>query len=451
MSKNNQFHLTFIFCGTMVLIYSASITPRLQFICSFVFKELMGVAVDITTEVETFRQYTGIKINYSQSRISDDELSIQNAKLLFENDIHPQAMDCFETNGYKAFFKTADSDFPFDIFAAGFYLLSRYEEYLPHQKDMYGRYAHENSLAFREGFLNQPLINSWVHDLAKALQRKFSIFNPQFSTFSFQPSYDIDIAYSYKHKSIYRTIGGFLKSPSIERLKVLAGWQKDPFDVYDWLDQLHDKYLLNPVYFFLVAEKNGQYDKNILPHTTAMQSLIYKHASQYAIGIHPSWQSGDDDQLLSNEIKLLESSSKKNITQSRQHYIRFDLPAGYRRLTAAGVTDDYSMGYGSINGFRASVASSFYWYNLAADEQTGLRIHPFCFMDANSFYEQKLSAEQAYEELMHYYTACKNVNGTLISIWHNNFLGTDPQFAGWKICYEKFIAQVQQSPLPCSF
>lgn len=434
----------------MVLIYSASITPRLQFICSFIFKELMGVVVDITTEVETFRQYTGVKINYAPFQISNEELRIENTQLLFENDIHPQAIDCFDNNGYKAFFKTADSDFPFDIFAAGFYLLSRYEEYLPHQQDMYGRYAHENSLAFKEGFLNQPLINIWVNDLAMTLQRKFSIFKAQFSRFNFQPSYDIDIAYSYQHKGFERTVGGFIKSPSTERLKVLAGLQADPFDVYNWLDELHEKYLLAPVYFFLVAEKNGQYDKNILPYTAAMQQLIHKHALKYAIGIHPSWQSGDDDQWLSNEITLLTTSSKKNITQSRQHYIRFNLPDGYRRLIAAGITDDYSMGYGSINGFRASVATGFYWYDLAAEEQTSLRIHPFCFMDANSFYEQKLSAQQAYEELMHYYTACKNVNGTLISIWHNNFLGTDPQFAGWKTCYEKFIAQVQQSHPACS-
>ena len=81
--------------------------------------------------------------------------------LLFENKITEQSIECFEVNGNKAFFKT-EGDFPFDIFAASFYLFSRYEEYLPHQKDMYGRYAHENSLAFKESFLDQPLINIWL-------------------------------------------------------------------------------------------------------------------------------------------------------------------------------------------------------------------------------------------------------------------------------------------------
>ena len=101
------------------------------------------------------------------------------------------------------------------------------------------------------------------------------------------------------------------------------------------------------------------------------------------------------------------------------------------------------MGYGSINGFRSSVASSFYWYNLEKEEQTALRIHPFCFMDANSFYEQRQNAEQTLTELMHYLSVCKQVNGNLITIWHNNFLGISNEFNGWKEMYERFIAQAQ--------
>ena len=148
--------------------------------------------------------------------------------------------------------------------------------------------------------------------------------------------------------------------------------------------------------------------------------------------------------LLKKEKELLEAMSAQEIIKSRQHYVRFNMPEGYQRLVTAGITDDYSMGYGSINGFRASVASSFYWYDLEKEAQTSLRIHPFCFMDANSYYEQKQNAEQAYEELIYYYTACKVVNGTLITIWHNNFLGTAKEFKGWQEVYEKFIAQAQQ-------
>ena len=53
-----------------------------------------------------------------------------------------------------------------------FFLLSRYEEYLPHSKDQYGLYAHENSIAYKEGFLHQPLINIWLEDFRKLLEKK---------------------------------------------------------------------------------------------------------------------------------------------------------------------------------------------------------------------------------------------------------------------------------------
>jgi hypothetical protein len=426
----------------MVLIYTHTTSPRLQYTCNFIFKELLGVDFAITIDSEEFKNYDAVSINYSSSAIKDKEFRIENCNLLFETEIKEQHPVCFGIKDYKAIYGVKDGDFWFDIFAASFYLISRYEEYLPHTKDMYGRYAHENSLAFKEDFLQYPMVNIWVQDFAAEIRKKYSIFNIHCSMFKFVPTYDIDIAYSYKHKGLLRNIGGFLKSPSMERMKVLLGLQKDPFDAYSWLNTLHQQNKLTPIYFFLVAEKNGQYDKNILPHKDIMWKLVQRHAKKYAIGIHPSWQSGDDLSLLKKEKEYLTEMSEKNITASRQHYIRFNLPEGYQNLIDAGVTDDYSMGYGSINGFRASVASSFFWYDLKNEKQTGLRIHPFCFMDANSFYEQKFSASEADDELLHYFVECEEVNGTLITIWHNNFLGTDKKLAGWREMYERFVGEV---------
>ncbi len=427
-----------------LLLYSQTNTPRLQYTCHFIFKELMGIEFNVTNDAEEFKNYDGVKINYSNHSVCEKEFRVSPVDLLFQQNITPQIIDCFEINNYKAFFKTANANLVFDIFAASFYLLSRYEEYLPHQKDMYGRYAHENSLAFKEGFLQLPLINIWLKDLVAAIQNKFSSFIIQDSSFTFIPTYDIDIAYSYNHKGLLRNAGGFLKSPSFERIRVLCGWQKDPFDTYDWLNILHEKFQLKPIYFFLAAAENGVYDKNILPANKAMLQLVKNHAKKYSIGIHPSWQSGDEDALLKKEKQQLEAMSKRAITTSRQHYIRFNLPKGYRRLLEAGITDDYSMGYGSINGFRASVAATFNWYDLEKEEETGLRLHPFCFMEANSFYEQKLTAAGAFEELMQYYTICKEVNGTLITIWHNNMLGPDKLYKGWGEMYKRFLNKIMQ-------
>jgi len=431
----------------MVLIYSNITSSRLQYTCNFIFTELLGVEFAITVDSESFSNYDGVKVNYSDQSFASATLNLSPAALLFETGIQLQPITCFEVNGYKAFFKNNAGDFPFDIFAATFYLFSRYEEYLPHTKDSYGRYAHENALAYKEGFLDLPLINIWVNDFAVTIKNRFPAFNLQHSTFSFLPTYDIDIAYSYKYKGLARNLGGFLASPSLSRIKVLLGLQKDPFDTYAWLNELHRKNNLTPIYFFLLAEKNSVYDKNILPHKHAMWQLVQQHAKKYTVGIHPSWQSGDNDALLKKEIEEFAAMVQAPAngmapTISRQHYIRFNLPGGYQKLIDAGITDDYSMGYGSINGFRASVANSFMWYDLQQEQQTTLRIHPFCFMDANAFYEQDFSTAQANEELLHYYTTCKKLDTPLITIWHNNFFGTDQQFEGWREMYAQFISIV---------
>ena len=430
-----------------MLLYCQNNTPRLSFAVEFIGKELFDDPIHITTVKEEFAAYEGPKINYSAEEISGSEYFIKPVLLLFEHEIRSQAIDCFELNFYKAFFETS-GDFPFDIFAACFYLLSRYEEYLPHDKDEFGRFSHSSSLAFKENFLQTPLINIWLHDFKKSLKEKFPTLVFHHNFFKFLPTYDIDIAYSYLHKGWKRNAAGLFRSlisakwtEIKERVLVLAGKKKDPFDIYEWLDSLHLYCRTRAYYFFLLAKEARGYDKNISPNKEALRNLIRYHAQGYTVGIHPSWQSGNHPDLLADELGTLEKIIEKKVAYSRQHYIRLSMPETYRRLIDAGIEKDFSMGYGTINGFRASFAGSFSWYDLEKDAKTQLQLFPFCFMDANSFYEQKLNPGQALHELMTYYHATKKVNGLMVTIWHNQFLGSDPLYAGWNKLYEVFLKE----------
>jgi hypothetical protein len=427
-----------------MLIYAHQTSSRLQYICKFIFGEQLGIGYSLTIDSESFKQHDGPKINYSDLDMGPDIFTIKNHPLLFEKNIVEQQTPCFEHKGNKAFFKTENGDYPFDILAASFYLISRYEEYLPYKKDQYGRYGHENSIAFREGFLHTALINRWLGDFAQLLQSRFPEQAISRPPFSFTPSYDIDIAWSFRNKGLLRNIGGFLKKPSLTRLAVLVGIKKDPFDVYAYLRELHDKYHLNPIYFFLVATRKAEYDKNISPYQHNMWQLMKNHAKKYEVGLHPSWTSNEQITQLEKEKKILETAAEQEIEASRQHYIKLTIPDTYQQLLKTGLTRDYSMGYGSINGFRAGVSSPFYWYDLKNEEPTKLRIHPFCFMDANSFYEQKQDAAETLPELKKYYDECRNNHAQMITIFHNSFLGTDPLYDGWRAMYDSFIAQVQQ-------
>jgi hypothetical protein len=138
----------------------------------------------------------------------------------------------------------------------------------------------------------------------------------------------------------------------------------------------------------------------------------------------------------------LEQLIQRPVDLSRQHFIRFQLPETYRQLISAGISHEFSMGYGTINGFRASIASSYYWYDLKEEVTTPLLVHPFCFMDANAYYEQKCTAGEALRELMELYETIKSVNGRMITIWHNSFLGTANEFEGWRETYHQFVKAV---------
>jgi hypothetical protein len=431
-----------------VIIFSKSITPRLNYIIDFISKEITTTEFSLTSDIDYYKNSQDQKLNYSSERISPDEFWLSPHTLLFEKEIKQQKIECFQLISTKAFFQTS-GDYSFDIFASSFYLLSRYEEYLPHKKDEYGRYAHENSLAFKENFLHLPLINIWLKDFKEKLKQKFPQFTIHYSQFTFFPTYDIDEAFAYKHKSWQRRTGaavrdllsGNRKEFSLRR-KVISEKKTDPYDSYQWMDALHDQYKLQPKYFFLAAEKTGKYDKNILPKEDAWKLIIKQHAEKYQIGVHPSWQSGDDPSLIEKEKSTIENAGGVKVSSSRQHYIRFTLPETFRFLIQAGIKEDFSMGYGSINGFRASVASSFHWYDLEKDEKTDLKLNPFCYMEANSCFEQKFSPEQALEEMLQYFNTVKNVNGMLVTIWHNTFLGTHKRFAGWREVYEEFLRKV---------
>lgn len=424
----------------MLLVYSPHGSQRLNYICGFIFKTL-GINFSISHREDELQQHQGPSINYSTDNTLPG-VHIVPAGLLQQQGILPQQINQGNYFQLPIIYTCQEGDLPFDIFAAAFFLISRYEEYLPYAPDEYGRFPYKSSTAYKFNFLNRPLVNEWMFRFAEVLKSHYPALQITLSEFSFLPTYDIDMAWSYRNKGLLRNLGGLLKGSVANRLAVLTGKIGDPFDVYDWLDAFHRQYHLHPLYFFLLAGNRSRYDKNISPSNPAFQKLIKEHNKKYTLGIHPSWQSNRRPELLQQEIGSLASITGSQVIASRQHYIALAMPKTYRALINAGITDDYSMGYGSINGFRASVNHPFRWYDILKEEKTTLTIHPFCFMDANSYYEQGQSVEETKTELEHFLKVCKQSGGKMITIFHNSFLGTDHQFKGWKELYTSFIKQV---------
>ncbi|MFM7671299.1 MAG: polysaccharide deacetylase family protein [Bacteroidota bacterium] len=424
-----------------MLLYAHTITPRLTYITQWFQEHYLTEPFELTDSLERFHAYSGARINYSDHRMSDETCWIEPAALLFEQDVRIQSITVSTNDSFPIFF-CGRGNMGFDVFAAAFYLISRYEEYHSTSPDIFGRFDHRQSMAHQYEFLHRPIVDEWMTLFCSCLRTTFPSIHFRNNTYQRLTTYDIDESYAYRYKSIWLQLGGFARdlfmgrfSWVAERIRTIGGSQKDPYDSYSFMQELHPSSSSRPICFFPVAIQKNARDKNPSPLHPAQIELIRSVATWSDVGLHPSWNTIEDASLLAKEKQVLEGILGKQVHRSRQHYIRFLLPDTYRTLIGLGISDEYSMGYGAVNGFRAGTSRSFFWFDLLRNDQTSLRIHPFCYMDANGYYELRHTPSQAEQEWKQLEQSVKSVNGQMISIWHNSILGTQKRFDGWRDRY----------------
>ena len=429
----------------MLLIYTHKINNRVKYIFNLFFRDLLNVEFRITNNSEEFKAYHGAKINYSFQHF-DDEIFFYSSSLLIETGIKQQKIDHVIFDGIKCPFSIyKSSSFPFDPFAASFYLTTRYEEYLPYRKDKYDRFDASESIAYALGFLKKPVVNIWANKIATIISEKYPSFKFPQRKYKFLPTIDVDSAWAYKQKGIIRTAAAYLKSLSelnfkdiTYRTKVIAGFAKDPFDTFYFQFKLQKKYNLNPIYFILFADY-AQYDKNIHVFNRKFHSLI-KSIDDYAeVGIHPSFKSNSEPKRLFTEISRLSSVLNREVTKSRQHFLKLSFPSTFRNLIEADIKEDYSLGYASEIGFRAGISDPFNFYDLDLEVETHLKLFPFAYMDSTLRDYNRVSAFDALSHIKPLIDEVKAVNGTFISLWHNESLGDQKRWVGWSKVYEEMI------------
>jgi hypothetical protein len=429
----------------MILVYTHKITARNRYIFRLFFQELLGIDCRLCDAESEFNAFDGPKFSYSQASLGG-ELHFTSTALLFETGIKEQEVVVFSWAEQKVFFATGKiSALPFDPFAAAFYLVSRYEEYLPHIRDHYDRFDACESIAWKNGFLNKPVVNIWVRKVRDKLREKFPELVFREKEFSYVSTFDIDNAYAFREKGFMRTVGGYLKdlikldlNEVKARTQVLFGSKRDPYDTYAFQFDLQKKYKFKTIYFFLVGDY-GVNDKNLPVESRKFQSLI-KTVGDYAqVGVHPSYGSNARPELLRKEVGRLARVLHREVTQSRQHFLKLSFPDTYRNLIDLDITDDHTMGFANEIGFRAGICSAFNFYDLDQEIETKLRIHPFAVMDATLKYYMKVAPEEAIRAIQTLLEEVKNVNGTFISLWHNESLSNEKQWTGWLHVYEEMI------------
>ncbi len=430
----------------MLLLFTSAITNRIRYITNLVIMDILGVEFKITTSAEEFSKHEGPKLCYAGEPVAN-ALYIEASGLLTETKIFLHDVESAWIDGIPALFKTSDprSAFRFDLFAASFYMVSRYEEYHPHKKDNFGRYMATESVASRGGFLLLPVVHMWALLLENALKQHFPDLKFLHRRYCYIPTIDIDHAWCYKGRTLSRTIGGIGRSvihghPAEirERLKVLMGLAPDPYDNYEFIKGVHEPYGNFPLYFILFADY-GINDNNVTVTSKAFHKLLRALDRHKTVGIHPSLSSNKHLLKLETEYDELSNVLNRPVMFSRQHFLKISLPRTYNTLIKLGITDDYSMGYASHPGFRAGIAIPFPFFDLVRDEATSLKIHPVTLMDVTMKDYLRLSRVESLEKISNMIQSIRSVNGEFVSLWHNESLGDHGRWMGWKNVYQEMV------------
>jgi len=428
----------------MLLIYTHKITPRLTYIMRHIFVNILGVELNFTTKVEDFIKHNGPKITYTRQPLQN-EFFIRSNDLLFEQGINDIHLNIGDWEGVPCFFQAGEkSTLPFDIFAASFFMLSRYEEYLPHVKDIHGRFSPKDSVAYQNGFLQKPVVDIWAFKLLDALKERFEGLEHTNKVYDFISVIDVATSHCYANRGIVRGLAGMLIDLGtfklrrvFERVAVGLNRQKDPYDNYTELINLHKKYNIKCNFFFQFADYS-KYDKNVSTNSIKFKSLI-KHVADYMpVSLAASYSSFSDLELLKKEKRNLEEVINRQVNNSKMRYNRVDVPQTYRNLIAAEFTNDYTMGYTFELGFRAGTCTAFQFYDILLEVKQPIKVHPFAIHDVSL---SKIKKDQDLQNQVQVITKeVKKVNGTLIAMFSNEVLGNKDD-RDWMSVYSGVIKQ----------
>lgn len=332
-------------------------------------------------------------------------------------------------------------DLPVDVFGSAFYMLTRYEELVLPDRDDHGRFPAKASLAFREGFLELPLVDAYVDALAQILARKWPGLTRRARASALVLSHDVDWpvgTLGLSPLAVARAcMGDVLKRRDTHLaarrarafVQVRGGrFDKDPCNTFDFMMDTSERCGVRSAFYFITDHPFGRTDGTYEVDDPWIIALLRRIAARgHEIGLHPSYTSYDDPHRTRLEFERLRSAARAaGVEQAgwggRQHYLRWRNPVTWRNWADAGLQYDSTMGFADHVGFRAGTARPYQVFDLASRTVLPLQERPLVAMDVTLQSYMGLSSEDAGRRLQSLSAVCRRYGGDLTLLWHNNSL-----------------------------
>ena len=322
-----------------------------------------------------------------------------------------------------------------DIIASTYFLISRYEEFInPNtNRDTHGRYIGKQSIPAKANFIHRPIIEEYGELLRNLLEQTGISLPPIPQKIShIYLTHDVDSITNYRR--LRGLIGGILRRENLTTiLKSLININNDPAYTFPWILRQDNLLPTATQIYFIKATRNATgFDRP----SYNLQGKIFKYlikeilkSSPNAIfGLHASYKSGDTPDIIHDEQRLLQYAiENQQVTTARHHYLRSLQPNDMESLIDAHITDDFTMGYADIAGFRLGTCRPVRFTNPKTKRLTSLTLHPLTMMDCslsethymNLNYNEALSYAQTLLE------QTQKHNGDLCLLWHNTRFSND--------------------------
>ena len=316
-----------------------------------------------------------------------------------------------------------------DIIATLFFMLSRWEEVVCRRSDIHGRFPLEESLAYKNGFLNRPLVNEY----SETLWRMLSFLDPSLKRkkreFNFLFTHDIDMLLKFgKGTVLKRLAGDLLKRRSVSLFfndffsyfSVLLGFSKDPYDTFDELMDLSESFGCKSEFYFMSGGNSIHDNKYDIQSKVVSEKMKKIKMRGHGLGIHYSYNALLEKALLPEEIRKLAVSTGIKVCRGRGHFLNIRIPQSFDILDENEIKYDSTVSFGNRCGFRAGVCTPYYPWSFKDRAKYKVMERPLVVMDTTLFEHLQLSDDDILLEIKYYHQIIKKYNGEFVLLIHNS-------------------------------
>jgi peptidoglycan/xylan/chitin deacetylase (PgdA/CDA1 family) len=159
----------------------------------------------------------------------------------------------------------------------------------------------------------------------------------------------------------------------------------------------------------------------------------------WEIGLHGSYSSATEPDLLENEKSQIENAIDKPVTSVRQHYLHYDIRRTPGLQASAGLRIDSTLGFNRSVGFRAGTCFPFWCWDHEARSLLKLLEVPQIIMDSALFSPGSLEYNEdlAIEHCLQLMETVRQVGGCLTLNWHQDNINDDRY---WQV-YRTLLAE----------